>query len=191
MFCFASTGRKKILILNVEVCKLLCYNETSVCRKDLRLLCQSRGSIWPSTFDLHDIMSSFISLILYFLILTLQEDLRTLQAEFKRFESCLNVCITKWSEYSLLPWTYSTLDCYLNLAFQKWTFSYLDIMTASAPTVSQTCCPNAKYVKDRYWYVIISIVNWLSEWAALRWFGVLCLWYVAETLRCGSMNLGG
>ncbi|EDL86446.1 rCG65873 [Rattus norvegicus] len=38
------TGRKKILILNVDVYKLLCYNKISVYTKDLMLFCQNRCS---------------------------------------------------------------------------------------------------------------------------------------------------
>ena len=80
-----------------------------------------------SQFDLHnDIMSNFVSLTSYFLIRTLQDDLRAMQIELKRCESCLNVSITGRCGYSLLQWT-CTHDFYLNLAFFKWAFSYLDI----------------------------------------------------------------
>jgi len=43
----------------------------------------------PSKFDLHnDIMSNFVSLTSYFLIRTLQDDLRAVQIELEGFESC-------------------------------------------------------------------------------------------------------
>lgn len=91
----------------------------------------------PSKFDLHnDIMSNFVSLTSYFLIRTLQDDLRAVQIELKGFESCLNVSVIECG-HSLLPWT-CTLDFYPNLAFFffKWAFSYLDLMAAPAPTVT-------------------------------------------------------
>lgn len=116
-----------MLILNVEVYKLLCYNKTNVYTKDLMLFYQNRCSTWPSEFDLHnDIMSNFVSLTSYFLIRTLQDDLRAMQIELKGCESCLNVSVTGWCGYSLLQWT-CTHGFYLNLAFFKRAFSYLDI----------------------------------------------------------------
>lgn len=62
----------------------------------------------PSEFDLHnDTTSNFVSLTSYFLIRTLQDDLRAVQIELKGFESCLNVSGTEWAQLAavdLYPW---------------------------------------------------------------------------------------
>lgn len=53
----------------------------------------------PSEFDLNnDTVSNFVSLTSYFLIRTLQDDLRAVQIELKGFESCLNVSVTEWAQ---------------------------------------------------------------------------------------------
>lgn len=117
----------------------------------------------PSKFDLHnDIMSNFVSLTSYFLIRTLQDDLRAVQIELKGFESCLNVSVTECG-HSLLPWT-CTLDFYPNLAFflngplVTWT-SWQHLLP-----LSLTCC-SMPSTKDSCWCVLIGSVNWPRRWA--------------------------
>ena len=172
--------------------KLLCYNKTNVYTKDRMLFYQNRCSTWPSKFDLHnDIMSNFVSLTSCFLIRTLQDDLRAKQIELKGCESCLNVSVTGWCGYSLLQWT-CTHDFYLNLTFFKWAFSYLDIMTAPAPTMLQTFCSSAICTKDSCWRVFIGNLNWPRKWSESAVFGVV--WsalsrYVA--MLSDSVNLDG
>ena len=107
---FGFHWKEKMLILNVEVYKLLCYNKTNVYTKDRMLFYQNRCSTWPSKFDLHNgVMSNFVSLTSYFLIRTLQDDLRAMQIELKGCESCLNVSVTgcMWVQFAamdLYPW---------------------------------------------------------------------------------------
>lgn len=162
-----------MLILNVKVYKLLCYNKTNVYTKDRMLFYQNRCSTWPSMFDLHNgIVSNFVSLTSYFLIRTLQDDLRAMQIELKGCESCLNVSVTGWmwvqfAAMDLYPWFLSQFGIFLN-----GPFSYLDIMTAPAPTTSQTCCSNGICMKDNCWRVFVGNLNWSREWA----FRVSSLW---------------
>ena len=190
---FGFHWKEKMLILNVEVYKLLCYNKTNVYTKDLMLFYQNRCSTWPSEFDLHnDIMSNFVSLTSYFLIRTLQDDLRAMQIELKGCESCLNVSVTGWCGYSLLQWT-CTHDFYLNLAFLKRAFSYLDIWqhllppchrpVALMPSVQRTAAGGS------------SLAIWTDKemgfqsQQSLGWLGVYCPRYIAKL--SDSVNLGG
>lgn len=86
-----------MLILNVAVYKLLCYNKINVYTKDLMLFCQKRCSTdLPSLTCIMtpcQTLSPFV-----FFIRTLQDDLRAVQIELKGFESCLNVSVTEWAQ---------------------------------------------------------------------------------------------
>lgn len=112
------------------------------------------------------IMTSCVKLCfpnLVFLIRTLQDDLRAMQTELKGFESCLNVSVTEWWGYSCFPGLVPLI--FISIwHFLKWAFSYLDIMTALAPTVSLTCCSNAICMDDSCWRVFIGSVNWPRRW---------------------------
>lgn len=151
------------------------------CFVTIKPMCTQRTGCFSIRTDAqHDLPSltcimtscqTFVSLTSYFLIRTLQDDLRAMQIELKGCESCLNVSVTGWCGYNLLQWT-CTHDFYLNLAFFKRAFSCLDIMTAPAPAISQTCCSNAICTKDSCWRVFIGNLNWPRKWV----FRVSSLW---------------
>lgn len=72
----------------------------------------------------------------YFLIRTLQDDLRAVQTELEGFGSCLSVSVMSVGTAccrGLVPLIFLSQ---FGIFFFKWAFSYLDLMAAPAPTVT-------------------------------------------------------